>query len=114
VETKPAFQALSAAVDFIAQALDFGDHATLADACAEDRQDPSGLPTHREYRLRAIALLADRHEQRSLRSRYSRRAFPIQEARFKLGGHGQELGHIHIDFVRSETGWQLENIWQCR
>ncbi|MDB5306274.1 MAG: hypothetical protein JWO38_6350, partial [Gemmataceae bacterium] len=25
-----------------------------------------------------------------------------------------ELGHIHIDFVRSAGGWEVEQIWMCR
>jgi hypothetical protein len=116
-DPKPAFIDLSAAVEFIAQALDTDDHERLADACVEEfewREDIPGLPMRREYRLREIALLADRHKRSSLRLLYAGRSFPSQDERFKLGGHGKELGHLHIDFVRSELGWQLENIWQCR
>jgi|GEM_PF-3544844 len=32
-----------------------------------------------------------------------------------LGGHGQEFGHIHLDFVKQLDGkWYLKRIWECR
>jgi hypothetical protein len=112
--TRPSFVDLSDAIDFIASALDGGDHGAIADACIAELGEVEGLPKPREYQLDAIEDLAGRHAGTSLRALYSGRAFPAREARFKLGGHGPELGHVHVDFVRSESGWQLENIWQCR
>lgn len=100
----PAFIELSAAIDFIAGTLESGDHRTLADACLTEGPDS----------LRAIELLARFHAEKGLRSLYAGKAFPPKETRFKLGGHGRELGHLHIDFVRTGFSWQLANIWQCR
>ena len=111
---KPSFVELSVAVDFIASALETGNHGVLADACIDARDTVSGLPTEREYRLDAINALAERHTGTSLRALYVGRVFPAREMRLKLGGHAQELGHVHVDFVRSESGWQFENIWLCR
>ncbi len=111
---EPSFTELSAAIDFIAHALDVGEHGVLADACVTRELDAPGLPARRAYRLRAIELLAGVHREKSLRSLYAGRAFPPQESRFKLGGHARELGHLHVDFVRESTGWKLENIWLCR
>ena len=124
-DIKPSFVDLSVAVDFIVSALATGDHGALADACTasalETDDGPldeacvkAGLQTPREHRLEAIKALADRHAATSLRSLYVGRVFPARATRLKLGGHAQELGHVHVDFVRSESGWQLENIWQCR
>ena len=110
----PAFADLSDAIDFIAHALDVGEHGALADACVTRELDTPGLPTRREYRVRAIELLAGVHREKPLRSLYAGRAFPPQESRFKLGEHARELGHLHVDFVREGPGWQLENIWLCR
>ncbi len=111
---EPSFADLSDAIDFIARALDVGEHGALADACVTRELDAPGLPTRREYRLRAIELLAGVHREKPLRSLYAGRAFPPQESRFKLGGHARELGHLHVDFVREGRSWQLENIWLCR
>ena len=112
--SKPAFLDLSVAVDFIARALESDDYDTLADACVEERPAAPGLPTPREHRLRAIKVLAERHRGGSLRSLYTGRVFPAQDTCLKLGGHDRELGHVHIDFARSELGWRLIDIWICR
>ncbi|MHA3775490.1 hypothetical protein ACXR0O_28565 [Verrucomicrobiota bacterium sgz303538] len=45
---------------------------------------------------------------------YSSRKFPVVGSTFKLGGHDSELGHMHIDFKRTEAGWVLDDIWICR
>ena len=110
----PSFMELSSAIDFIARALETGDHGTLADACVTAEADCPGLPTRREYRLHAIKLLAHVHAENPLRVLYAGRAFPSKESRFKLGGHAQELGHLHLDFVREGSAWRIENVWQCR
>jgi hypothetical protein len=110
----PSFTKLSDAVDFIAHALDVGEHGALADACGTREQDAPDLPTRRESRLRAIELLAGVHREKPLRSLYAGRAFPARESRLKLGGHARELEHLHVDFVRVGPDWQLENIWLCR
>jgi hypothetical protein len=114
VRRSPSFTELSDAVDFIARALEVGDHGPLAEACVTREVDAPGLPTRREYRLRAIELLLGVHREKPLRALYAGRAFPPQGSRFKLGGHARELGHLHVDFVREGPGWQLENIWLCR
>jgi hypothetical protein len=40
--------------------------------------------------------------------------FPIGGQEFKLGGHGRELGHIHIDFIKGLAGWEIQRVWMCR
>lgn len=47
-------------------------------------------------------------------ARYADREFPTERARFKLGGHASELGHVHIDFSRRDQTWFLDGIWLCR
>jgi hypothetical protein len=111
---KPSFTDLDAAIEFAARALDARDCGIVADACVADQPDAVGLPTRREYRVRAIESLAARHAASSLRSRYAGRTFPANEATFELGGHESELGHVHVDFVRGEDGWQFKEIWICR
>ncbi len=112
-DPKPSFPDLGAAVEFIARALETGDHDALADACV-DAGEAAGPREARAYRHRAIESLAGRHTGHSLRALYAGRAFPANATTLKLGGHGRELGHVHIDFARSEATWELENIWICR
>jgi hypothetical protein len=112
--SSPSFKDLKGAVEFIAIALETRHYEAVADACVDERPRPSGLPSARDYRLSAIEALASRHTGASLRSLYGRREFPDQATTFKLGGHDRELGHVHMDFVRAEVGWQLKEIWVCR
>jgi hypothetical protein len=125
---KPSFVFLSDAVDFIARALEAGECDDLLDACVgpstgieadvrllsggDELSEP--MRDLRAYKLSEVHSLAERHRDRSLRTLYEGRTFPQHEDRFTLGGHGRELGYVHIDFLRSTSGWQLENIWMCR
>jgi hypothetical protein len=45
---------------------------------------------------------------------YAEKEFPQDSWEFKLAGHGKELGHIHIDFVKSKAGWEIQKVWMCR
>jgi hypothetical protein len=38
---------------------------------------------------------------------YAGREFPPGGAEFKLGCHAQDLGHIHIVFVRHGDAWEI-------
>jgi hypothetical protein len=106
--TRPTFQDLPEAVAFLATRLDIGQLDEIADACPEYGDET------RSYRLAAIRVLGERHREADLRSLYRDRKFPESDAKFKLGGHAAELGHVHIDFARSAGGWQIANIFICR
>jgi hypothetical protein len=109
------FASLGDAVDHVAALLDSRSFDVLAESVgAVDTPVAPGLPTDRDYCLRAISLLAMTHEKTDLRDLYRGREFPQDVDKFKLGGHASELGHIHIDFVRQEDGWRINRIWQCR
>jgi len=116
--TFKAFISLPDAVDFLVDNLDKADIDAIANECTDSQHDSAlrlaSLPPRRDYRVRAIQALAARHADQSLRTLYQGREFPHDRPVFKLGGHAQELGHLHIDFTRSETGWQLKEIWICR
>lgn len=34
------------------------------------------------------------------------------ETKFKVGGHS--VGHIHVDWIRTRSGWRIEHVWMCR
>jgi hypothetical protein len=112
------FETLEDAINFLVTNLDADDFETIADECRDAAMDTqrtsAGFDSPRLYRLRAIQELGRRQAIRSLLSIYTDRQFPPDTDAFTLGGHDKELGHIHIDFVRDETSWQLKEIWICR
>ena len=98
------FSDLAEAVRFLAGVLETGlDRGSLAEACREPLPPEWVLD-----RLREQAAVTP------LVRLYAGWEFPPAAREFKLGGHASELGHIHIDFVRSDAGWQIQRIWMCR
>lgn len=112
------FTSLNEAVDFLAVRLEADDPEGIADQCSngenDDARTAEGLPSPRSYRLHAIRELGRRHGMQNLRSTYAGREFPSDRDEFKLGGHGAELGHTHIDFSRTGLAWKIKEIWMCR
>lgn len=98
-----AFANLSQAVEFLSNALTSDDYDTLSLACQEGAPD-----------VWVLQRLAEINQDTPLTQLYAGREFPTQEQQFKLGGHDKELGHIHIDFARTLSGWELQEIWMCR
>jgi hypothetical protein len=97
------FSKLADAVRFLARSIETRDDSALADASREDLPADWVLDRLREQNV-ATPLV----------TLYAGRKFPVAAKEFKLGGHDRELGHIHIDFVRSGTTWQIQKIWMCR
>jgi hypothetical protein len=116
--TMVSFQQLRDAVEFLADHLENRKYETIANQCTDSLQDTErvreALPTPRSYRLTAIKALGERHAQCSLRRLYEAREFPRDTQEFKLGGHGKELGHIHVDFQMTAAGWYLKEVSICR
>lgn len=108
---QPLFKSLERALSFIESHLDNDNAAELFDACLESRASEFLRPLIFE-RLREI------HTEIGLRTLYldcsPPLSFPADAETFKLGGHDRELGHIHIDFKKVKSKWQLEAIWMCR
>jgi hypothetical protein len=113
-----SFARLSEAVAFLADHLDVGDTQGIAAECSDASQDAvrgAGRPlSPMSSRMWAIEALGEQHRSQSLRVLYAEREFPVEKETFKLGGHGAELGHIHVDFLRIDAAWLLKEIWICR
>jgi hypothetical protein len=58
-------------------------------------------------RLRAIS------EKVPLLRLYGNPTFPTKRSTLKIGGHSAQLGHIHIDFIKTDNGWSLQNVASC-
>ena len=108
---KPSSRSLDKALSFIEKCLDDNNLNGLFDACREDRESDYMRPVVLEHLQQIQADVG-------LRSLYldcsPPVAFPQDAETFKLGGHNMELGHIHIDFCKVRSRWQLEAIWMCR
>ena len=113
-----SFEKLSEAVAFLASHLEQDDVEAIAFQCTDSVHDEAraanGSLDPREVRRRAIRELGRRHATLSLRWRYLGRSFPSDASEHKLGGHDKELGHVHVDFARTDGAWQLKEIWICR
>ena len=105
-EGAPSFSKVEDAVAFISQCVQTNDSERLFNSCLAPGEKSSFI--HIVERLKAL------NEETILSKLYAHKSFPWFGSRFKLGGHGFEWGHIHIDFVRKDGAWYLNNIWQCR
>lgn len=97
------FSTLADAVRFLSAAIGRGDDDALADACHEALPDKW-----------IVDRLREQAAETPLVGLYAGRTFPQEGTTFKLGGHAKELGHIHVDFVRCDGGWEIHKIWMCR
>ncbi|MDP6635342.1 MAG: ThuA domain-containing protein [Phycisphaerae bacterium] len=96
------FRKLRPAVAFITACLDKKDYKALAAECAIAPD------------VHILKQLGTVHAKTPLGKLYAKRAFPARGRAFKLGGHAQELGHIHIDFTNHHGAWRLQRIFGCR
>lgn len=109
-EDKPrSFQSLAEATAALDRALAAPDPSAALNALLAARK--SYLSEHPTV---AEMLLKEHKRTGSFAKLYADRRFPATADTFQLGGHGSELGHIHIDFVRQDNAWRLKDIWNCR
>jgi hypothetical protein len=109
------FQTLEAAVDYISGTLDSGNYEALLNQIEQSERHIARDPSYPDYFQKFVfSQLQDRHRKLDLRRLYSEQSFPKEQQTYKLGGHMQELGCIHIDFLKVEQGWIISDIWICR
>lgn len=103
----PHFPSLKTALAWMDQTLDAKDGARLGSAILACQKDPeAGAASARQ--------LAEARGDRRLATIFKDRSFPENSGSLKLGGHGKELGHVHIDFLKIQNEWILKDIWVCR
>ncbi|MBN2147637.1 MAG: hypothetical protein JW726_09625 [Anaerolineales bacterium] len=111
----PTFQSLAQAVGFIAERLECDAPEELLATFANTRRARPYKPFEIEcFTGYAFPALQKCHQEMDLRVRYTGQDFDPALREHQLGGHMQELGCIHIDFVKTASGWVLEEIWLCR
>ena len=96
----PKFTTLGEAARFLACAVESNDTKALAAGCH------SALPPKW-----VIDRLRERNIATPLVNLYEGKEFPSESDDFRLGGYAKELGHIQIDFVKSDGAWEIEQIW---
>jgi hypothetical protein len=103
------FTHLSEALQFLTTTLNKDDYAGLTAACAFSDKGASLSQQRAPFdQLKAA------HKTKPLDERFGKLEFPAKGDAFKLGGHGSEIGHLHVDFIRVDGKWQLKDIYQCR
>jgi hypothetical protein len=109
------FQSLAEAVNFIAECTASSSTIELFNQTVEaEKQVEQYVERHEHFARWTFPPLRRQYEIMDFRIRYKDWAFPADAEKFKLGGHDKELGHMHIDFIKRDKGWVIEDIWQCR
>jgi hypothetical protein len=111
----PHFQNSSQAIQYLVERLETNSSSALYDSLAH-----LGTRHHREpfyldfFHSRLFPMLQEYHQRTHFQTMYQHHHFPEDQKCFTLGGHMQELGCIHIEFIKTEEGWVLDDIWMCR
>lgn len=101
-----SFNSASEAIGFIAEQVRNDRSDTIFAVCLE--------PGDNEFFTSAVNRLKILDNESPLTELYANQSFPLTGNMFTLGGHGDEWGHVHIDFVKKRGKWYLKSIWQCR
>ena len=112
VSQKPPyeFDDLDAAMGFVISCIKSDDVASLIKAMKHERKVQPYLERNRH----AFERLKSQHAATPYEELTKGLSFPSNSTEFKVGGHGKQFGHIHIDFEKRGTKWYLKSIWDCR
>lgn len=111
VKKQRSFANLAEAVKFITECLNNDDYKKLAGTCLGREGAKSYLL---RYRTPFDLLKNYNTKDKPFGDKYKKREFPDNKNKLKLGGHKAELGCVHIDFIKIDGKWYLEDIWNCR
>jgi nicotinamide riboside kinase len=102
-EAKPTFHHVSEFLTWADKKIAADDYDALITAQADTKDS-------RQTQLIYIKTLDRGLKGRTLAKIYEGREFPEEAATFKLGGHGMELGHCHIEFSKKGDSWGITRI----
>jgi len=105
-----SFATVPEALAFIVDCVERNDVRKLTAACV-GRGSAQAYLAHNPGVFGNIRAL---HARKDLRTLYGAERFPRDGTVFKLGGHGEQFHHIHIDFVKKGRTWRLADVWNCR
>lgn len=104
------FNTVPEALGFIVDCVENNDSTRLISACV-GRGDQPPLIIKQPNAFKSLVCF---HESKSLTKSYGEKSFPEKGLLFKLGGHGHQFQHLHIDFVKKGQRWYLADVWNCR
>ena len=109
-ESTAGFDTVQEALSFIVGCVDQNDARRLTAACVgRGAMAPLLATTSHTFNN-----LVSFNKTKGLMKSYGDKTFPAQGVVFKLGGHGKQFQHLHIDFVKKDQKWYLADIWNCR
>ena len=109
------FQSLESAIEFISECVEMDAAVALFNQTMYAESQEENFFKEPDYFVRStFPPLKEQFQVMDFRIRYKGYSFPENGETFKLGGHDRELGHMHIDFLKSGDYWVIEKIWQCR
>jgi hypothetical protein len=99
------FGSVEKALTFVTSCLERDKIDELFRACAAPSD--KGVFACDVGRLHAIA------QKVPLSRLYGNPTFPTKRSTLKIGGHSAKWGHVHIDFIKTDNGWSLQNVASC-
>lgn len=105
---KPSFVKFKDAIQFISDTLGNDNYDKIKESCVGKDGKPTDCPKYTFDNLKKL------NEKNPVLKTYEKTEFPEDKDNFKLGGHMKELGCIHIDFIKVEGSWFIQDLWTCR
>jgi hypothetical protein len=102
------FATLSAACEFIDNALDHSDWEKLADSLYPPYEKGQSNRDYWEHLKKA-------RDDKKLSAIFANEDFPAKEKSFSIGNCSNgPIPHAHIDFMRVGLFWRITSFWRCR
>jgi len=100
-----SFSNLNDAITFIVQAVEEDDYKKLSNACIKK------MAFSQDEEI--FGILKGLNQRMPIVDLYSGNEFPKDKNTFRLGGHGEQWGYIHIIFIKKNDKWYLSDILSC-
>ena len=104
------FHDLDAAMGFVIRCIETDDVESIITAMKHERK----VQPYLERNKHVFDRLKAQHAAKPYEEFTKDLSFPADVTEFKVGGHGSEYGHIHIDFEKRGDKWCLKSIWDCK
>jgi hypothetical protein len=104
------FDDLTTAMGFVIRCIEGDDAASLLKACRHRRE----VRPYLEPDKHVFDQLKAQHAAKPYDELIAGLSFPADANEYKVGGHGKEFGHLHIDFEKVGDKWCLKHISLCK
>lgn len=104
------FTTLKEAMEFVIHCIDNDNPDLLIEGIKFKRSVTPTIEDHKGV----FEMMKAQHKTRPYQELIKGMKFPKTGNFFKVGGHGEEFNHIHIDFEKINALWYLKSVWACR